>query len=115
MILTTGTYIIRNVATNNWNVVRLGSGKYTIQNVRHASYAYIGMLPPVGAQVVGQTNPSHVLIHETRKQGVYCISPSDSVTLYWGLHDGDEGTEVTIRAKPPTDSHNQWRFEPVRE
>ncbi|TFY68403.1 hypothetical protein EVJ58_g1033 [Rhodofomes roseus] len=138
MSISTGTYIIRNVFSSNplalldpndgssvigtaentgratyWNVVRLGNGKFTIENVENASYANAGSRAAVGATVVGRGSSQQVIIVETRKRDVFTLSPADRTLYFWGLEDGEEGTPVTL-ATTATDSHNHWHFERVR-
>ncbi|KZT00973.1 uncharacterized protein LAESUDRAFT_731696 [Laetiporus sulphureus 93-53] len=137
MSLDTGRYIIQNVRTMNfltlpdpddgtsivataeeadqarrWNVVQLGNGKYTIENQTHASYANTGFRPSDGAEVVGRANKQQFSISETRKKGLYTISPTDS-QLCWGLVDDQEGTPLTLSASY-TDPRNHWQFTRVR-
>ncbi|PCH36471.1 hypothetical protein WOLCODRAFT_108759 [Wolfiporia cocos MD-104 SS10] len=138
MSLDTGRYVIQNVRTSGslflpdpndgssivgtaeessngrkWNVVRLGNGKYTIENQTHASYANVGPRASVGADVVGRGHKQQFDIQETRKKDQYTISPTD-VQLVWGLPDDQEGTPVAL-AESYTDPRNQWQFTRVRD
>ncbi|KAH9923825.1 uncharacterized protein B0H18DRAFT_1120185 [Fomitopsis serialis] len=138
MSLSTGTYVIKNVLSGNslalldpndgtsvvgsaeqvgrvmhWNVVRLGNGKYTVENVEQASYANAGPRSPAGGYVVGRGTSQQLAIQETRRKDVYTISPADRTLYFWGLEDGDEETPVTL-GTTATDSHNHWQFEHVK-
>ncbi|PCH44931.1 hypothetical protein WOLCODRAFT_77556 [Wolfiporia cocos MD-104 SS10] len=85
--------------TVSWNVVKLGNGKYTIENQTHASYASCGTRATSGADVVGRVNKQQFDIN---------------VQLCWGLTDGQEGTPVAL-SESYTDSRNHWQFIRVRD
>ncbi|KAI0921896.1 hypothetical protein AcW1_004249 [Taiwanofungus camphoratus] len=133
MALDTGRYAIQNVRSMNhlqlpdpndgsavvaapedpatslrWNIVKLGNGKYTIQNQGNASFANCGFRASPGAEVVGRNSGQQFAIQETRVRGRYTISPSDA-QLCWGLPDDEIGTPVTL-SPVYTDPRNHWVF-----
>ena len=95
-----------------WNVVKLGNGKFTLQNRGHASFANNGVRSSADTEVAGRSSSQQFVIAETRIKGHYTfvvlsrsrsnsayvasfrISPSD-VQLCWGVPDDEIGTPVS--------------------
>lgn len=132
-ILDTGRYSIQNVRSQNhlelpdpndgsaivaaaedprisqkWNVVKLGNGKYTIQNQGHASFANCGSRAQLDAEITGRNNMQQFVITETRVRNRFTIAPTD-VQFCWGLPDDELGTPVVL-AHTFTDARNHWVF-----
>jgi len=133
MSLETGLYTIQNVHSANlvelpdpndgsaliaapenfgtsqkWNVVKLGNGKFTLQNRGHASFANNGVRSSADTEVAGRSSSQQFVIAETRIKGHYTISPSD-VQLCWGVPDDEIGTPVKLHSSY-TNDHNHFIF-----
>ena len=95
--------------------MKLGNGKYTLQNRGHASFANSGVRSSADTEVAGRAASQQFVIAETRVKGRYTflvschkvvqtsnnayvtifrISPSD-VQLCWGVPDDEIGTPVS--------------------
>ncbi|KIO28200.1 hypothetical protein M407DRAFT_6860 [Tulasnella calospora MUT 4182] len=96
---------------NQWNVVRLTSGRYTIQNVETTLYASIGSRAPIGSEVTGESHIREWEIREAQGNNNFSIVASDTSQL-WGFVDGEEDTSVAL-AKAAKNLQNQWRFVPI--
>ncbi|KIO17271.1 hypothetical protein M407DRAFT_12417 [Tulasnella calospora MUT 4182] len=86
---------------DQWNVVRLTSGRYTIQNVGTTLYASIGSRAPIGSEVTGESHTREWYIREAQVH--------NNFSYMWYLVDGKENTSVAL-AKATNKAENQWRF-----
>ncbi|PFH46102.1 hypothetical protein AMATHDRAFT_70632 [Amanita thiersii Skay4041] len=100
-----------------WKVSAFGSGKYSIQNVKHTSYASTRSgynLDPNTVAVEGKVpqpgsnSAQYFRIEETKIKGRYTICTTDS-QLYWFLDEGEHDTPIGL-SRTAIDSSCWWTF-----
>ncbi|TDL16791.1 hypothetical protein BD410DRAFT_831859 [Rickenella mellea] len=99
----------KNLKNNNklqqWDIVDLGYGKFSIVNSGSKSNANWGFGAQKRSAIVDRSN------RRSTGPGVYTIQPTD-VDVYWGLFNNQRTTLVELYADPYSDK-NQWYIIPV--
>ncbi|PFH46853.1 hypothetical protein AMATHDRAFT_68952 [Amanita thiersii Skay4041] len=98
-----------------WRVTWLDNGKYTIQNVKHSSYASTKSginLKPSDIFVEGKrpddSQPQQFILQEVSGEGQYVIGTTDS-RLFWCLTDSEPGTPISL-SNNFSNSRCWWTF-----